>query len=208
MKTNQMVEIKDSRKKQIGGARAKMIPNVGREGSCEIFLHRDWDVIGREHHSAAPQLSCQRKSKHNTQMCADTLNKQCTNVERWLVGWAIERCRTVRPSINQKSWEPPRANFLQHTAAFRSRNVFLQITMIKPKRNHQYTFLPRQFSSFLLFSNQYARGSNKSVDPWINCVEAHSHGGIDYKGPAGCWSWKNIYVITITTEQQPKNIKM
>ena len=41
MKTNQMVEIKDGRKKQIGGARAKMIPNVGREGSCEIFLHRD-----------------------------------------------------------------------------------------------------------------------------------------------------------------------
>ena len=28
MKTNQMVEIKDSRKKQIGGARAKMIPTL------------------------------------------------------------------------------------------------------------------------------------------------------------------------------------
>ena len=134
-----------------------------------------------------------RERVNTIHMCADTLNKQCTNVEIWLVGWAIERCRRVRPSINQKSWEPPRANFLQHTAAFRSRNVFLQITMIKPKRNHQYTFLPRQFSSFLLFSNQYARGSNKSVDPWINCVEAHSHGGIDYKGPLGCLSWKKMW---------------
>ena len=195
MKTNQMVEIKDSRKKQIGGARAKMIPNVGREGSCEIFLHRDWDVIGREHHSAAPQLSCQRKSKHNTGVCTLCRYFEQTMYKcRDMIGrLGIERCRRVRPSINQKSWEPPRANFLQHTAAFRSRNVFLQITMIKPKRNHQYTFLPRQFSSFLLFSNQYARGSNKSVDPWINCVEAHSHGGIDYKGPLGCWSWKNMW---------------
>ena len=142
MKTNQMAEIKYSRKKQIGGARAKMIPTLEEKVLARFFsiVIEMW-LVGNTIQRRRSLLV--RERVNTIHMCADTLNKQCTNVERWLVGWAIERCRRVRPSINQKSWEPPRANFLQHTAAFRSRNVFLQITMIKPKRNHQYTFLPR-----------------------------------------------------------------
>ena len=105
---------------------------------------------------------------------------------------------STTPSYKTINWctEPDFVVYLTYSGVFfnqLSLQKIHEITMIKPKINHQYTFLPRQFSSSLLFSNQYARGSNKSVDPWINCVEAHSHGGIDYKGPLGCLSWKNMW---------------
>ena len=145
-----MVEIKDSWKKQIGGARVKMTPTLEEKVLARFFsiVIEMW-LVGNTIQQCRSLLV--RERVNTIHMCADTLNKQCTNVEIWLVGWAIERCRRVRPSINQKSWEPPRANFLQHTAAFRSRNVFYKLQWSNPKEIINTLFCQDNSPPFFFF---------------------------------------------------------
>ena len=149
-----------------------------------------------------------RERVNTMQMCADTFNKQCTNVEIWLVGWALSAAgEWDLASIKSPGshLEPTFCNTPLHSDPGM---CFYKLQWSNPKEIINTLFCQDNSPPFFFSSNQYARGWNKSVVPWINCVEAHSHGGIDYKGPLGCWSWKNICVITLTIEQQRAHPKI